>query len=87
MKTLREHYNSLAMDIFNVIRSNDPRKMKEERRDELKSRMEKLDRFYSLEEKTFGRFRKFDNYMAAIHQSSETASILMFQLNEQLETH
>lgn len=87
MKTLREHYDGLAMDVFNVIRSNEPRKMKEEKRDELKTRIEKLDKFYSLEEKTFGRFRVFDNYMAAIHQSRETVDILMFQLNEKLETH
>ena len=34
MKTLRNHYDSLAMDIFNVIRSEEPRKIKEEKRRE-----------------------------------------------------
>ena len=87
MKTLREHYDSLAMDIFNVIRSSDPRKLKEEKRDIFKSRLEKLDKMYKLEEKLLGKFSSAEEHLASIHQSSETVEILMFQLNELLETH
>ncbi len=87
MKTLRQHYDSLAMDIFNVIRSSDPRKIKEEKRDIFKSRLEKLDKMYKLEEKLLAKFSSAEDHLAAIHQSSETVEILMFQLNELLETH
>lgn len=87
MKTLRNYYDSLAMDIFNVIRSEEPRKIKEEKRDIFKSRLEKLDKMFNLEEKLLGKFSSAEDHLAGIHQSSETVEILMFQLNEQLETH
>lgn len=87
MKTLRKFYDSLAMDIFNTIRSSDPRKIKEEKRDIFKSRLEKLDKMFNLEEKLFGKFSSAEDHLTRIYQSSETVEILMFQLDEQLRTH
>lgn len=82
---LCKKYNDIAEDIYKVTFSGMSTTEKEATLENFKSRIKKLDKIYSKEEKLFSKFNIFENHLSAVFICQETTYRIFQQLQLLIE--